>query len=208
MRIALLLSLVVAAGCTATGPPSREPDTTGLITVVADGTTTILVEERPHEAAGSAKTAVRITSDTRVWRLDGGMARAQPADLRVGITVRVWFDGPVLTSYPGQARASDVAIDPSATAAGLYVLSKGAPEVTVRINGADRERVVCNGGAAIRPRADGTPDLPWQVTIVRRGDGRVVLDERVTALPRWLLVQRETAGISSAPIAGPFVPCP
>jgi hypothetical protein len=87
------------------------------------------------------------------------------------------------------------------------VLSKGGPDVTVLVNGSAAARVACNGGAAIRPRADLTPDLPWEV-VVRTSDGAVLLDQRVTSLPKWLLVQAHSAGVSDAPIAGPFVPCP
>lgn len=208
MRLALLLSLVVAAACTPEGPPTREPDIIGLITVAPADGRTILVEERPHEVSGSAKASLRITPDTRIWRAGDGIARARASDLVVGVAVRAWITGPVRESYPIQADTSDVLIDPSATRSALYALSKGAAEVTIRVNGIDRARLPCNGGAAIRPGADGTPTLPWQLTVVRLSDGRVLLDDQVTALPRWLLVQGDTAGISTAPISGPFVPCP
>ena len=209
MRALLVLSLVVAAACTPTAPPTREPDTTGLITHVSDDGGTILVEERPQDVSGSAKTSLRITSDTRVWRLDGNATRAGAADLRVGIAVRVWIDGPIATSYPGQAKAGDIAIDPKGTAPGLYVVSRGAPDVTVSVSAFEAARVACNAGAAIRPRADGTPDLPWDVVVRRRSDGHVLLTERVTELPRWLVVERDTARIVASPLgAQPYIPCP
>lgn len=208
MRRALLLSLVVAASCASAAPPTRDPDTVGIITRMSDDRATILVEERPQETAGSAKTSVRVTSDTRVWRVGATTERADARDLRVGSTVRVWLDGPVATSYPGQAKGSDVAIDTRAHDAGLYVISMGGPEITVRVNGFEAARVGCNGGAAVRPGADGTPRLPWQVVVTRRSDGAVLLDDRVSELPRWLLVRRADAAISTAPIVGPFVPCP
>lgn len=208
MRLVLLLSLVVAAGCAPDAPPTREPDIIGLITVAPVDGRTILVEERPHEVAGSAKASLRITADTRIWRAGNGIARASASDLVVGVAVHAWITGPVRESYPIQADASDVMIDPSAARSALYALSKGAAEVTIRVNGVDRGRLPCNGGVAIQPGADGMPALPWQLTVVRPSDGRVLLDDRVTALPRWLLVQGESAGISTAPISGPFVPCP
>lgn len=208
MRAVLVLSLVVAAACAQSGPPTREPDISGLITAVSDDGNTILVEERPQETSGSAKARILITSATRIWRMGAPAAPATPSDLRVGISVRAWFDGPVETSYPLGAKGADVAIDPSANGAGLYVLSKGAPAVVVRVNGFEAARVACNGGAAVRPRADGTPDLPWEVVVARQSDGQTLFSGRVADLPRWLLVQPGNAGISTAPIAGPFVPCP
>ncbi len=208
MRFALLLSLVVATACTQPGPPTRDPDISGLVTQVSQSGDTLLVEERPQDVSGSAKASVRVTSATRVWRMDGAPARIDAAQLGFGTSVRVWFTGPVATSYPVQATASDIAIDPHPIGAGLYVISKGASEVSVRVNAFEAARVACNAGAAIRPGADRTPDLPWEVIVTRLSDGRVLLDDHVTVLPRWLLVQRDSAGISNAPIAGPFVPCP
>ena len=211
MRLALLLSLVVAAACAPAAPPTREPDTTGVITQVADGGRSVLVEERPQEQSGSTKTSVRVTGDTRIWRLTGvasSAARASAGDLAVGMTVRVWFDGPVAESYPGQARAADIAIDPGTLGNSLYVVSKGGPAVIVRVNGFEGARVACNGGAAIRPGADGTPQLPWQVVVTRAADGVVLLDERVTGLPRWLLVEPRSVAVGPSPVLGPFVPCP
>lgn len=211
MRAALLLSLVVAVACGPSGPPTREPDTTGVITQVAGDGGTILVEERPQEQSGSAKTSVRVTGDTRIWRLTGVAAtptRASAGELAVGTTVRVWFDGPVAESYPGQARAADIAVDPGALGNSLYVISKGGPAVTVRVNGFEAARVACDGGAAIRPGADGTPQLPWQVVVTREANGVVLLDERVSGLPRWLLVDARSATVGQSPVLGPFVPCP
>lgn len=211
MRALLALSLVVAAACAGGQPPTREPDTVGVITRMSSDGSAVLVEERPQEGSGSAKTSVRIAADTKVWRITSATSapvRAQAADLKVGLTVRVWFDGPVATSYPAQAKASDIAIDPGTLGLSLYVVSKGGPAVSVRVNGFEGARVPCNGGAAIRPGADGTPELPWDVVVTRSSDGRVLLSERVTFLPRWLLIQPTGAGIGDSPVLGPFVPCP
>lgn len=210
MRVLLALSLVVAAACASASLPTREPDITGTVTHVSDDRSTILVEERPQAQSGSAKASVRITTSTHLWRDPGAKAAPSAAlmsDIALGSAVRVWFDGPVAMSYPVQAKAGDIVIDASTQGASLYVLSKGGPDVTVLVNGSAAARVACNGGAAIRPRADLTPDLPWEV-VVRTSDGAVLLDQRVTSLPKWLLVQAHSAGVSDAPIAGPFVPCP
>ncbi len=209
MRVVLLLSLVVAASsCTQPSPPTRDPDISGLVTQVSQNGETILVEERPQDVSGSAKASVRITGTTRVWRLDGEPTRIDASQVGFGTSVRVWFSGPVDTSYPVQATASDVALDPRAIGPGLYVISKGASAVSVRVNGFEAARVACNAGAAVRPGADRTPQLPWHVVATRVSDGHVLLDDAVSVLPRWLVVRADSATISSAPVGGPFVPCP
>lgn len=154
MRVVLVLSLVVAAACAPSGPPTREPDIVGLITIMSDDGHTILVEERPQETSGSAKARILVTEQTRIWRLGSPITTATWSDLRVGTGVRAWFDGAVETSYPLGAKGAAIAIDPSAAAPSLYVLSKGAPAVIVTVNGFDAAHVECNGGAAIRPGAD------------------------------------------------------
>ena len=203
MRLIVTLSLVVAAACAPSAPPTRDPDISGPITRISDDRSVILVEERPYEMSGSAKVSVRIASDTRLWtpRHD----RASSSSLALGAVVRVWFDGAVAESYPGQAKGGDVEID--AVSPTLYVASRGGPDVVVTVNGFVAARVPCNGGAAIRPGADGTPPLPWQLVVTRQ-DGRTMLDERVPALPRWVLVQRDAATMIDGSLLGPYVACP
>jgi hypothetical protein len=96
---------------------------------------------------------------------------------------------------------------PFGESGGLQVLSKGGPPVKVQVNGRDAVDVPCNGGQLLMPGEKGVPHLPWDVTVISLSDGRTLLDQRITELPRWLLVQRDAAGVSSSPIAGPFVPC-
>jgi hypothetical protein len=52
------------------------------------------------------------------------------------------------------------------------------------------------------------PPLPWQLKVVALNDGRTLFDETITEAPRWLLVQRDSVGVSSSPISGPVVACP
>jgi len=89
----------------------------------------------------------------------------------------------------------------------LQVLSKGGPLVGVTINGAPVASVPCNGGFVFRPGEAGVPALPWDMKVVDQTTGRVVLEQRITELPRWLVIFRDSAGVSASPIAGPFVPC-
>lgn len=88
----------------------------------------------------------------------------------------------------------------------LQILSKGAPTVIVAIDGIERMRVTCNGTGAIRPGGR-MPSPPFDLKISRQDNGRVLLDTRVSQLPRWVLVTRESASVSDAPISGPVVAC-
>lgn len=209
MRALLLLSVVVAVACSPSGPPSRPADITGVITNITPGAGSILIEERPQDTSGSAKLSLRIDANTRLWRMTGSRATPLPAsDLRVGMVARAWVDGPIAESYPGQGKASDVAVDTAASSGELYLLSKGGPAVIVRVNGLEVARLACNGGGRIVPATAGVPGLPWQLEVARESDGRVLLSQTVGELPGWLLVQRDAAAISRSPVAGPFVPCP
>jgi uncharacterized Zn-binding protein involved in type VI secretion len=206
MRLLVALSVVVAVACAPSGPPTREADITGTITHVTADHGTALVEERPQETAGSAKASVRITTDTRIWTTDG--RRAPATDLVLGANVRVWFDGAVAESYPAQAKAGDIAVAPPALGQQMYVIAKGNPTVIVRVNGREVARVACNSGAAIMSGADLVAPLPWDLSVLRASDGALLLQQHVTQLPQWLVVLREDAGLSNAPVAGPFIPCP
>jgi hypothetical protein len=97
----------------------------------------------------------------------------------------------------------------------LQILSKGGTVVAVVIiNGSEVARVACNGGAVIRPREEvrqpvvhQVPPLPWDLRVFDQVAGQAMLNERVTELPRWLVIFRDSAGISSAPVLGPFASC-
>ena len=89
----------------------------------------------------------------------------------------------------------------------LAIISKGGPAANIRINGAEAVRVPCNGGAALSPGAQGLPALPWTLQVVDQGNSHIMLDVRVTELPRWLLIERDSAGLSTNAISGPFVAC-
>ena len=89
----------------------------------------------------------------------------------------------------------------------LQILSKGGPLVSVAINGVQLASVPCNGGLVFRPGENGVPQLPWDMKVVDQSTGRVALEQRITELPRWLVIFRDSAGVSASPIAGPFVPC-
>jgi beta-N-acetylhexosaminidase len=104
----LVLVALLLAGCAAS-PPSRPADITGIVTRVTAGSggTQFLVEENPADAAGSAKASVRTDGNTH-W-FSGGTT-FDPTQLKQGMRVSVWFDGPVATSYPVQAKGSDIVV--------------------------------------------------------------------------------------------------
>ena len=207
-RLTVLAALLLAAACApAAGLPARQADIAGLITSVGEGTRTILVEELRDPNTG-AKASVTIGGSTRIWAVSGQtVARVMSDVLRVGASVRVWFDGPVATSYPVQGRAADIAVGTVSGAPMLDIQSKGGPAVTVRVNGVDAARVACNGGEVMFAADQRAMLLPWSVQVLRESDGRVLLDQRVSALPRWMLITQTTVGISDQAIAGPYVPC-
>lgn len=88
--------------------PRTTPSIIGQVTAIA--LPVIVVEENPAEQHGSNKANVRITGDTQVLRLGEGVVGA--SKLRVGQQVRVWFAGPVMESYPLQATAGVIVIEP------------------------------------------------------------------------------------------------
>ena len=90
----------------------------------------------------------------------------------------------------------------------LQILSKGGPTVRVEVNGTQVVEVQCGGGAAVRPGVDGVPPLPWALKLTDRDSGHVRLDERITELPRWLVIFRDSVGVSASPISGPVPVCP
>ena len=68
------------------------------------------IEADPRAVSGSAKAVVSLTLASRVLHRDGRAASA--GDLTVGRTVSAWFTGPVRESYPVQAEASVVMLEP------------------------------------------------------------------------------------------------
>ena len=88
--------------------PTSSPDIVGTVTS-ADGER-IRVEENPSDQSGSAKASVRLVKgETRILRRSG--AEARPEDIRQGSRVTVWFTGPVMESYPVQAKGGVVVIE-------------------------------------------------------------------------------------------------
>ncbi len=96
------IPLLIAA-CSSTSVPDRPPDIVGVVQavqpriLVVDSTTT-------HPDAILFWTG----NDTKVVirAPDGTRSRGTLADIRIGITVRAWARGEILSSYPAQAFAA------------------------------------------------------------------------------------------------------
>lgn len=112
--ILLILALLLAAGCGGQAPrgASGRPDVSGVIKQVSSATGggdlgNILVEGTgPSPQAAS----VTVTSKTAIFDLTAPRRLAGFASLKQGEQVWVWFDGPVLQSYPVQGRATEIDI--------------------------------------------------------------------------------------------------
>ncbi|MGH7477800.1 MAG: hypothetical protein ACRELD_16155 [Longimicrobiales bacterium] len=114
--LAALATLGTLAACAGNGlhPPDQAPHIRGTITqveAVAGVPHRILVEEVPGQPSGDQKAWITIAGDTRILRVDGDTYReAAAAELQDGQIVEAWFDGPVMESYPVQARAGVIVI--------------------------------------------------------------------------------------------------
>ena len=108
----LALTLLATTACGADAAKGSA-DIAGVITSVSgrsDGVT-VLVESDPSTPSGGSKASVAVTSGTRISRrAKGGDVAATARELTPGVRVEVWFDGPVATSYPVQAKALAVVI--------------------------------------------------------------------------------------------------
>ena len=97
--------------------PTAVPDIRGVITSasvtggasLSESRGRVLVEAVPGEPSGSAKAMVSWTGTTRIFRRDGTPVTAD--ELAKGVTVSVWFTGPVAESYPVQARARVIVVE-------------------------------------------------------------------------------------------------
>jgi beta-N-acetylhexosaminidase len=113
VSLAVMVALAFAAAGCGSRVPSDPPAITGTIASVSPsdggGAGSILVE-----GSGSIgdKASLRLSGTTPVLHraTDGSVTAATFADLKVGLRVEAWVDGPVAESYPVQATASVIAI--------------------------------------------------------------------------------------------------
>lgn len=73
----------------------------------------VLVEENPDEEAGSQKDSVTVTRATRlVEQRVHGLTSIRFDDIEVGQRIEAWYTGPVAESYPRQATARVIVVNP------------------------------------------------------------------------------------------------
>lgn len=116
LALVLLAALVGAStvllGCES-APPAEPVGIRGTITAKepGDGRPAAITVEGPQqqpEGAASDKARVTITPQTRFY--DEAGKPNDPAQLKVGVNVDVWFEGAVAESYPVQGSAKAVQI--------------------------------------------------------------------------------------------------
>lgn len=115
--VALLLLLAVA-GCSLgpVRPPAGDPSIEGVITQLTSSAEggALRIESAGDPVYEHDKASVRVDAETMLMReeTDGAYVRIAFADLAEGMTVSVWFEGPVAESYPVQAYAGTLVVRP------------------------------------------------------------------------------------------------
>lgn len=105
-----------------------------------------------------------------------------------------------------------IPVDPSAIPGSDLVFTfdgRGNPPVILRINGTDVARLGCGQGETPRfaPGSGNVPPLPWDLEVIRQADGRILIAEHVTSMPKWLLLWPDgSGGIGALPAVGPVSP--
>lgn len=119
IRYALGLALLGAVvgpsiallGCKS-APPTDPVGIRGTITAKEPGdgrSASITVEGPAQQPAGAASDKARVTITPQTRFYDEAGNPNDPAKLKVGVNVNVWFEGPVAESYPVQGSAKAVA---------------------------------------------------------------------------------------------------
>ena len=115
LAIAALLVATAGAACTRTAVelPDTEPSISGVITSVdqqGEHRGILRIEADPDPAAASDKAVVTVRPQTQL--VDDAGQKVGFAQFKVGRKVRAWFTGPVRESYPVQADAATVLLEP------------------------------------------------------------------------------------------------
>jgi hypothetical protein len=106
--------MLVSTGCTSAKPLETEADFTGFITdidlgIYKDIAGRISVESHADKIV--TKYVITIKKDAGIFRQDGeNLRKATFNDLKAKQSVKIWFTGPVLESWPMQATAQQIVI--------------------------------------------------------------------------------------------------
>jgi hypothetical protein len=106
----LLLAAILAACANGGRLPAQDGAAAFAGRIVSSQAGSLLLAATRVQPAGADRAAVRVHAGTRLRFASGQVATT--ADLQVGRNVRAWFDGPVMESYPVQASAGAIVIDP------------------------------------------------------------------------------------------------
>jgi hypothetical protein len=119
MPVVLLLGSISSSSCASPTIPSLLRDEPaqahGTITEYdSSAGSTFLIEARPDLDTGD-KYFVRIDSKTEIFRQTaaGDTIRGDVQDIRLQSRAAIWFEGPILESYPAQGVAKYVVLDVS-----------------------------------------------------------------------------------------------
>jgi hypothetical protein len=116
--------------------------------------------------------------------------------------------GPAPPTCPPSGTPSP-SVAPAGQPQALYIENRGGPAFTVMINGMVAADVGCGTAPMLFAGQDAVPPLPWDLKISRDRDGSVLVDERVTELPKWFVQIGDAALGLGGPVAGPPGPsCP
>jgi beta-N-acetylhexosaminidase len=112
LSLILILSLV-GCGQSALGKAKENPVIRGQITKITQNpegkTATLLVEGQKEEDTQYDKASVRVTSDTKIYKGDS-KTKLSMTDIKEGMKVEIYWDGPVAESYPVQMGANIIKI--------------------------------------------------------------------------------------------------
>ena len=115
--LGMAILVVALAGSSCTRPavelPTTPPSIAGTITAVdqqGEHRGTIRIEAVPEEESGSDQAVVTIGQGTALLNASG--QRIGFSQLKEGRKVRAWFTGPVRESYPVQADAATIILEP------------------------------------------------------------------------------------------------
>ncbi len=155
--------------------PDAPPSITGTVTEI--GTSgTLRIETNPREESGSAKAQVRVPDGVAILERSGIARRFE--DIRQGQVVSAWFTGPVAESYPVQATASVVVIEPSAVI-DLTAHARGFGPVRAGMTLAEAERAL---GASLAPLGARMEPCHYVVVEGRPSVAFMIIDDRIARL--------------------------
>ncbi len=180
-----------SGGKVTTTVPVEPPSITGTVTGIGPGGT-LRIESNPGEESGSAKAQVRVPEGVPIFERSGDLRRFE--DIRQGQIVSAWFTGPVAESYPVQATASVLVIEPAGvTDSTAHAMGFGPVRAGMTV--AEAEQALGAPLALLGPRME-----PCHYVVVERRPGVafMIIDGRIARLdvrPQGSVKTAEGAGI-------------